>query len=811
MNNKYLKLFTVICCLLLCKTEIAAQPYYFFHYRTNGTLNSVNLKAAYYNFSNKSISYLPFSNDLKSININYLFDLNYDGTQRWLVSGYNKFQLYDLLTNTKTMDLPSGDEDTFINDMVYSGKNNKLFIDYEYDSKYNSQFEKYMYIIDIAGGKIVSKINKPYLNIDDECEKMFLSNDENTLYYYIEDTLAYNHNRYNSDSLCYFSTSSNNIISKIPISQFGYQNATIYKIENGNKGIGIVKSIFINTSSSINDVYYRIYNFDNNTGSNFIHLKGGQTPYFTNAGKYIVFSSKEKYDLDIVAPNGIFNLYEVSTGNLLKTIIFPPRGQVFTFSNFPNQLFYLMTDSTFQNISSYKIDVDSIINALQVPPYLNVKLVNSTGSILSGGSLQYYDGSWKDAVNNNNGTFSINTKLKTVSLRMTYAYGSQTLSNVTVGKDTVVFQTVNAKVKLQNSIGNPIDQGNVQYYAGAWRDFGLTVNGTSAFELLPGNYSFRMTYAFASNDKAQDIGVNSTVIFQTVNSQVQLKNSLGNLIDQGTVQYYSGAWRSLGNTTNGIASMELLPNNYSFRMTHAFASNDKQQDIGANSTVVFQTVNAQVQLKNSLGNLIDQGTVQYYSGAWRTLGTTTNGISTLELLPNSYSFRMTFAFASNDKQQDISANSTVIFQTINAQVQLKNSLGNFIDQGTVQYYSGAWRNLGTTTNGIASIELLSNTYSFRITYGFISKDISQNIALNNVITYSTVLCTVKVNDSQNQPVNNADIKYYSGAWREIGLTSNGVITKELLPANLSFRVNYNSTQKDITQDISINNIVVFGL
>jgi uncharacterized membrane protein YjjB (DUF3815 family) len=444
-------------------------------------------------------------------------------------------------------------------------------------------------------------------------------------------------------------------------------------------------------------------------------------------------------------------------------------------------------------------------------PYLTVKLINSIGTKLIGGSLQYYDGSWKDAINNNNGTFSIDTKLKTISLKMTYAYGSQTKSNVIVGKDTVVFQTVNTQVKLQNSIGNPIDQGTVQYYSGAWRDFGSTTGGTVSKELLPGNYSFRMTYAFASNDKQQDIGVNSTVIFQTVNAQIQLKNSIGNFIDQGTVQYYSGAWRSLGNTTNGVASSELLPNNYSFRMTYAFASNDKQQDISVNSTVVFQTINAHVQLKNSLGNLIDQGTVQYYSGSWRSFGTTYNGVSSLELLPNNYSFRMTYAFASNDKQQDISTNSTVVFQTVNAQVQLKNSLGNFIDQGTVQYYSGAWRNLGTTTNGIASIELLSNTYSFRMTYGFISKDISQNIALNNVITYSTVLCTIKVNDSQNQPVNNADIKYYSGAWREIGLTSNGVITKELLPANLSFRVNYNTLQKDMTQDISLNNIVVFGL
>jgi uncharacterized membrane protein YjjB (DUF3815 family) len=308
---------------------------------------------------------------------------------------------------------------------------------------------------------------------------------------------------------------------------------------------------------------------------------------------------------------------------------------------------------------------------------------------------------------------------------------------------------------------------------------------------------------------------NDTIIFQTVNAQIKLQNSQGTPIDTGTVQYYAGAWRTLGSTTNGIASKELLPGTYSFRMTYAYASKDKQQDLSSNPVVVFQTVNANVQLQNSLGNLIDQGTVQYYSGAWRDFGTTTNGVATKELLPNNYSFRMNYAYASKDKQQDIGTNATVVFQTVNAAVQLKNSQGNLMDQsagsGTVQYYSGAWRTLGTTVNGVTAKELLPNSYSFRMTYEFVSNDKTQDLSTNGTVSFSTVLCTIRVKNSQNQPIDNALASYYSGAWRQIGLTVNGEVTKELLPANLTFRVKSGTVQQDKTQNLSTNSIVEFSL
>ncbi len=298
------------------------------------------------------------------------------------------------------------------------------------------------------------------------------------------------------------------------------------------------------------------------------------------------------------------------------------------------------------------------------------------------------------------------------------------------------------------------------------------------------------------------------------NLVVNLKNSLGNQISASNVKYYEGSWKDAVNNGDGTFTIITTRPTVSIRIFYEYASQQVDNVPAQNNTYTFTTVNAAVQLKNSLGNLIDAGTVQYYAGAWRTFGTTTNGVATKELLPINYSFRMTYEFASIDKQQNLSVDPTVVFQTVNAAVQLKNSLGNLMpapmgDAGTVQYYAGAWRSFGTTTNGVAYKELLPINYSFRMTYEFVSKDKQQNLSTNPVVDFSTVLCSVKVSKtSNNQPINNAAVKYYSGAWRNLGTTnSSGIATKELLPANLSFRATSGNVSLDKQQDISVNSLV----
>jgi len=863
--------------------NVYSQPYVYF-----GT-DADTVDGRYY-YNVKSL-------DLRSNTINDFpyygrnYNYNWDPAQLFLVIAENNegvflFNIQDQDT-TLLSELPWG----FVRRVFYRADKSKLYI--FSNSDFGSPDEQ-LYVFDLTTKQVISALEipppiAPYI-------ESFFSADGNMLYFSSQDTST------GLGQVWTYYINSNLVISKQSLLDIGCPNAEHSELMRGRKGKGIIAS----RTQSIDSFYYRIYDFDNSVGFNFITTSDNVEPFFTNDGKYFIFCQQGRDSIYIGDPpsfegsyqpyfTGKINIFDVTTSQLLKTINLSPRGEFYYFDNYPNNIYYVK-DIGLPTRQIFTLKMDSIFNELNLnsltpstatinspsftltakgrgfdssstvyfngqtrtttfvsdslltaqilssaislagnfpvwvtdkwavsdtlqftvtqssSPNLTVNLKNSQGALLTTGSLQYYEGSWKDAVNNGDGTFTIITNLNSVSLRMTYEYGSQTVANINAHNNTYTFQTVNAAVQLKNSLGNLVDVGTVQYYSGAWRNFGTTTNGVANKELLPINYSFRMAYEFASIDKQQNLSVDPTVVFQTVNATVQLKNSLGNLIDAGTVQYYSGAWRNFGTTTNGVARKELLPINYSFRMAYEFASIDKQQNLLNNPTVVFQTVNAAVQLKNSSGNLIDAGTVQYYSGAWRNFGTTTNGLANKELLPINYSFRMAYEFASIDKQQNLSVDPTVVFQTVNAAVQLKNSLGNFIDAGTVQYYSGAWRNFGTTTNGLANKELLPINYSFRMVYEYVSNDKQQNLSTNPVVYFTTVLCSVKVKNSNNQPLNNANVKYYSGAWRDLGITNaTGITTKELLSANLSFRASVGSVSKDKQQDITTNNLVEINL
>ena len=65
-----------------------------------------------------------------------------------------------------------------------------------------------------------------------------------------------------------------------------------------------------------------------------------------------------------------------------------------------------------------------------------------------------------------------------------------------------------------------------------------------------------------------DIAENPILDFQTVEVTANLRDSTGNILEGGLFSYESGGWKEAGFTEEGIATVELLPRTYNFKMEY---------------------------------------------------------------------------------------------------------------------------------------------------------------------------------------------------------------------------------------------------
>jgi len=372
-------------------------------------------------------------------------------------------------------------------------------------------------------------------------------------------------------------------------------------------------------------------------------------------------------------------------------------------------------------------------------------------------------------------------------------------------------------VKLVDSKGNGISGGVVTYAGSSWQSIGTTDSNGKTSIVLPTstkNITVRMTYAGVSKDIVQNVQDNPVFTFQTVSTLVKLVDSKGIGISGGVVTYAGFSWQSIGTTdSNGEVRKELLPTGYTFRMTYTGSSKDIAQNVGSNDTVNFSTVSTLVKLVDSKGIGISGGVVKYSGSSWQSIGTTdSNGEVRKELLPTSYTFRMTYTGSSKDIAQNVGSNDTVNFSTVSTLVKLVDSKGVGISGGVVTYSGSSWQSIGTTdSNGEVRKELLPTGYTFRMTYAGSSKDIAQNVGSNDTVNFSTVSTLVKLVDSKGVGVSGGVVKYSGSSWQSIGTTdSNGEVRKELLPTSYTFRMTYAGSSKDIAQNVGSNDTVNFS-
>ncbi|MAT39641.1 MAG: hypothetical protein CL946_08550, partial [Ectothiorhodospiraceae bacterium] len=423
---------------------------------------------------------------------------------------------------------------------------------------------------------------------------------------------------------------------------------------------------------------------------------------------------------------------------------------------------------------------------------VTVKLIDHNGSLITtgGATLSYHDGSWTNLGTSATGEWSVTSAAGSVTYKMTYNNGSQQIVEP-ISTDPVIFQTVAVTPALKNSGGTALGGGTVKFHQITWKNWAGAAN--TADELLPGKYTFKMTYNNGSQQIVETVGgTTHEVLFTTVTVTPSLKDSDGAALAGGTVKFHQITWQNwtgLANTAN-----ELLPGKYTFRMTYNNGSQQIVQTVaGTDDEVPFVTVSVTPALKDSDGNLVAGGTVQYHQITWMNWAGAANTVD--ELLPGKYTFKMTVNNGSQQIVKTVSGTDyEVLFETVTVTPSLKDCDDNALAGGTVQYHQITWANW---TNANTPKELLPGKYTFKMTYNNGRQQVVKTVGGNS---YEVPFVTTTVDFGYAGLV-----KYHQIGWQ------NFTGPQELLPGKYTFKFDNYSQQYDISGCSFEKTAVIFKL
>jgi hypothetical protein len=239
-------------------------------------------------------------------------------------------------------------------------------------------------------------------------KEAFLSEDEETLYFILEDT-SYTPRRPDTDKILYFSILNNEIVGARDLLEIGRGDATGHILYKGRRGISIVESFYGFPSV---DSYYDLYNFDQDSPiDGHIYQVGRFEPFFAGNADYLIIA-EEKDSAYYSYYSGVFNFYNSKSGTLVKTLTLPPGGTIYTFDNYPFDIYYVLnleTEPEIYNLTKVKLNsispgltftpsVYSIPNGGSTPFEFPSFTVSLTGEFFTDSAVVYFNGLPKETI-----------------------------------------------------------------------------------------------------------------------------------------------------------------------------------------------------------------------------------------------------------------------------------------------------------------------------------------------------------------------------------------------------------------------------
>lgn len=423
---------TTLLLIIIYFSPIVAQPYIFSVYPVADSTNFILIDSfKYYKITNDYVQKINVLNNTSEKIFN-------DGTRIYqiistkhdsvlIIVKENNWLIYNIYSGNILYDLPAIYD--CVDDLIFF--DNKLF-GLTCENYQNGEWIGNIFHINLTTGQATELYSFQYSGggID-----VTPSDNFNHLYFLTVDT-NYTPIRDDLNYVTIFSTSTNQIINK-RLSNWGYPSADGYTLFKGRDGKGIVSSFYMNETK---DKYYRLVNFNDNTASNFIFYQGSAKPYFTCNGEYLIIAEI----IDSAASaiyTGKFFVYEMLSGHLLKTLTLPQDGEIYTFENYPNDIYYVRNLETQPEIYNLtKLKLNSITPGLSLP-YTSSLVIAVKGGLFTSSSQAYFNNQPRTTTYLTDTTLSIQLNAGDLSTAGNYPIW---ISNYGSNSDTLTYSVVSS-------------------------------------------------------------------------------------------------------------------------------------------------------------------------------------------------------------------------------------------------------------------------------------------------------------------------------------------------------------------------------